>query len=595
MSTVNWLELPPPELDEVTRRLAEDGEIAIAKAVFHPLIERLNEERRRAFSDHRADELAADMQKYAARFALALLSAEETLKAFVVMEVNAGLRFLESMRYQGWLAPGPAVRELYEDWLVLGRLSSYCARLGAELESLTESEQADFVAQLETILGIRNPPVRLNDVMLGVHIPVEHAPHLISTLRTRREGQSPAGLFVEASQKFDSRADAARRSIEREDPTFNEVRLRACSPMSEDEIERLLTERPDTALLRLEVVDGYLIAICVCLHEGRIVTSQRFGRWSGELTERALDVPAQSIRRCVLLLSGQLAGFPVTAIGGRGETLLDRFDAIEQLWNLAPLRFQQAERRKRAGSLEIYGGSGSEWSRTRFHPVARSASSGSDQLDGRAGIKSVLERWGEAAVVSFYGHGRRGVDPSGIIMGPSIELGSGDRLGSESLESHSFGLERVELWACSSGIDTPTDPAFPLANEGHGLDYQLMCSGARSVIGTLWEVSDLVTGFLVLRYRVALALGADAAAALVIAQKWWRDVARSRLLRGFDERGAEAFIDLWKELATDVVDAAEVVEIARYIESAEARSVREELENPIAHAAYRFVGLASRS
>ncbi len=204
-----------------------------------------------------------------------------------------------------------------------------------------------------------------------------------------------------------------------------------------------------------------------------------------------------------------------------------------------------------------------------------------------------MRAWAHAKVISFYGHGNH------VLMGrrakypgPQLQLGTGDVLRMASLQDATYGLDRVELWACRSGLDFPWDPMFPV-HEGFGFDYELISSGVRATIGTLWSVDELTTSLVVLRYRKALREGRDPAAALVEAQRWWRDVAQPRFVA--DEDFTAVTIELWRSVLAGQA-APDEASVRAWLTATSRDPDRraaliESLRSPIAHAAYRFSGL----
>lgn len=141
------------------------------------------------------------------------------------------------------------------------------------------------------------------------------------------------------------------------------------------------------------------------------------------------------------------------------------------------------------------------------------------------------ERAGRADVISFYTHGRHASD-----AGPSIDLADG-ALGVGQVADEWAGAERVELWACQSGVSLPLDWLTPVGvDEPFGLDFQLLRLGARSAIGTLWDVPEVVTAAIVRDYRRRLGESIAAPAALAAAQRWWLNEGSPALVALLAER-----------------------------------------------------------
>ncbi|MFO0750330.1 MAG: CHAT domain-containing protein [Myxococcota bacterium] len=104
-------------------------------------------------------------------------------------------------------------------------------------------------------------------------------------------------------------------------------------------------------------------------------------------------------------------------------------------------------------------------------------------------------------------------------------------------------MQRVELWACESGVDVDTSGLGPTADEPYGMDGTFLLAGVRSTIGTLWPVYDALTGAVARRFRTRLA-GMRADEALHRAKRWCRDEGADLIVRALracdDHLGDEA-------------------------------------------------------
>ncbi|MBK8265120.1 MAG: CHAT domain-containing protein [Nannocystis sp.] len=141
--------------------------------------------------------------------------------------------------------------------------------------------------------------------------------------------------------------------------------------------------------------------------------------------------------------------------------------------------------------------------------------------DELATLSALTQRLPHADVLCFYAHGDH--PEVGKRESPYIELADG-RLHMHGPQAMDWrGLERVEFWACKTGVDVPFDPRSSLAAELFGVDGQALYAGARSAIGTLLSVNDFITAQISHAYRRELVRGQRADRALCTAMRRWRD------------------------------------------------------------------------
>jgi hypothetical protein len=303
-------------------------------------------------------------------------------------------------------------------------------------------------------------------------------------------------------------------------------------------------------------------------------------------------LPEERRERVVILPSNGATFFPLAALGPAGKRLLDRFDSIIWLPSLFALRTRQDAHSPRAGTLIVTPGG------TGLRDLAiGDTGAGEVRLDGRAATRAaVLARSATADVVCFYTHGHH----EGI-EGPSVDLADG-HLGPMNMQDRWAGMERVELWACETGVSLPSEPLTPPGvDEPFGLDFTFLRMGARSAIGTLWAVQEIVTAAIVRRYRGDVAAGCDPARALAEAQRWWLGEGLPRLLGLLERRPRAEAVATFVESLGGGATAGSVLETlgpARSpdepMDAAEVQRWRAHLMCPVSWGGFRFVGVPER-
>ncbi|MFO0608836.1 MAG: CHAT domain-containing protein [Polyangiales bacterium] len=309
------------------------------------------------------------------------------------------------------------------------------------------------------------------------------------------------------------------------------------------------------------------------------------------------DVLPEGRSAHVVVLPSRLAALvPWAAAGAPGATLLDRADAIAYLPNLAPRVHRQQVVAPRSGTLLVAPGEHCDEQPTRFHDVAfADRAEGEEALFGeRASCEAVLRAAGRSDVVSVYSHGlhRAGEGAEIALAGESLSL--------ETLGGEWAGCERVELWACQSGVNVPTAPLIPSVDEAFGIDVEFHHAGVRSTVGTLWSVPAFVTAHIVRRYRKSLAAHGDPARALADAQRWWRDhvlAALPSLLARTPEAelpGAVTALLGVRVTRDDLTATLGPLRADALLPAAAQRHVVRMFSSPEAWAGFRFLGVAGR-
>jgi CHAT domain-containing protein len=227
-----------------------------------------------------------------------------------------------------------------------------------------------------------------------------------------------------------------------------------------------------------------------------------------------------------------------------------------------------------------------------MHTIAFARPPGDVRLfDHRASLGTVRTHARDADVVAFYTHGSYRRDHPGhvCLADGNLEV---DELGRDFV-----GCERVELWACRSGVNLSTHILTPFfVDEAFGMDIAFHHHGLRSTIGTLWSVVEAVTAKLVARFRDELDDDHQAPAALARAQRWWRDEALPEIRRLLDTEPLE---QAWRSIVALLdlhCEEGPLETLGRTLSqrSHTPESVWEVLSPPEAWAGYRFVGVSER-
>ncbi|WP_170229869.1 CHAT domain-containing protein [Polyangium fumosum] len=566
-----------------------------------------------AMADHIADHHAAMAQTAAHSAARLHLEEEDALEAFFTLEYVSGLRFTENVEAFTRLQENPLLR-------VLGGYYHARSVLAVELEDAASRLTQGF-------LDIREALEKTKEILPVVdtgEVPRQMAEELVGILEETVKHPDPAGYLQRKAREVGREAVRIRERMDELDSTS--VRPKDKSwllRLTREVVRDLLREHPDHAFVRLSLAEDLLV-VSVWLEGDEVVTRhhrvdvprnlfrrifehrkdakhpplKRLEKITSDL--EALDLspglPPRRMAHGVLLTSYMASFLPLGALGPRGKTPLDHFEALSWMPCLTPLFVRQAALAPREGVVSIAPGG------TLHHAFAFGVPLPNEtRIEGpRATEERVRAAARKADVVCLYTHGRHASE-----RGPHVDLHGSEFLGEGSLPEGWAGMERVELWACQSGVNMPSDPLVPPVDEAFGLDVAFVRNGVRSAIGTLWSVPDFVTACIVRRYRDGLRQGLPAPRALADAQRFWRDEGARSLLEHLTtaptfDAGLRAFkATLGAPEAEEEHDA----EIAAFLGPSAAptedprRRIEEQvrrLAHPLSWAGFRFVGVHER-
>ncbi len=485
-------------------------------------------------ADFDADTASASFQSAASLAArIAASDKQDAVAAFLLLENTSGLRFAEVMSDHMWRPRSRVAREVRRRHRANNRQTYLLAERAGGMESAPPDVQHRFLRDL--LHQSRELPHRDEDEDAVLAVLHEAATHSVPMRRIQER--------ISAGVK---QAETLLYALFHAEPEFAHAKSVSGREMELEDLTQLLHEHPGQVLLRLDLRED-LLAVAVWMEDGRVVgrsTSVHVpdGLFAllGDATEdyfkfretwrlsallAGMDLsavlPARRAGRAVLLPSSSAARLPLVALGPEGARPIDRFDSIIWLPCLYPMRLRPVATPPRSGDVVAIPvphprppGKGKG---THFHDVGLTPSlPGERRLTGAEVTQESLHHAAsQARTLCIYTHGEH--SPGEL---PQLQLDSG-MWRAAHLHRALHGAERVEVWACQSGVHLPTDPLTPPSNEGLGLDFSFVQAGARTAIGTQWSVPDAVTGLLLRRYRQGLARDEDPAFALAEAQRWW--------------------------------------------------------------------------
>lgn len=559
----------------------------------------------------------------------------QPLDAFLQLENCAALTFYETLRSAPPLTESPSARDLHIARQFVMVLASTCEQLIAGLMHIPEDSHVQGLQAERAALerGRITPAFRLSmesdaqvlleqgthqlQRMLEIVTEAEKSPNPLKTLRRHREA-------------LEHEIDRLDDYIHTQYPEVEALDKYVSSHIAQPHLEDIFEKWPDTLLLKIDI-DTDLLIIAVWSEAGTLVSRAhrqplapemrsaldelQHYRADGKLTldtaallaglaafDLSAVLPESRPRRVIVLPSVIACWLPLAALGGQGRTLLDLFESVQWLPNLSPLLLPLRPWKPRRGSLLVLPPD-------THNPHLAGLHSPSDEvrLEGEAAcLETILLQARQAEVVSFFTHHTHGMaeweaQEEGSSTRPGLLLANGERFAeTDALGTFFMGMERVELWACESGLDVPNKLLIPLHEDAFGMDANFLKQGVRTAIGSLWQVPDFVTACLVSHYRKRLIEGVDAAQALADAQRWWRDEAIQTLRASlgqlpFDEAlrhftatlGSNASITSLEQFGRVLGPVA----ASRPLEGSQLDALMSRFSSPLAWAGFRFLGM----
>lgn len=151
-------------------------------------------------------------------------------------------------------------------------------------------------------------------------------------------------------------------------------------------------------------------------------------------------------------------------------------------------------------------------------------------------MDDVVNQLTHSSVFSFYGHcEHKHPDRPSLLFKDFVIRDVEMRFGVR-------GAERIELWACQSGSNIPLHFLPSQVNEAFGMDMRMLEYGAKTAIGSLWAVPELVTAHIKAEYDKLVISGLGASEALLSAQCWWVESGADEELRKITAVGEKSIL-----------------------------------------------------
>jgi len=339
------------------------------------------------------------------------------------------------------------------------------------------------------------------------------------------------------------------KTIDKIDPEYARKKISDSSITSKN-IEIALQKNPELTLLKIDIEDLYddVVILVASKPNGEIITNgftfklpeslvNKIGNfinqenmnseeWELDFIDWKAILPPES-RKVALLTSFFASQIPWNATGTDNEKLLDLVDEINWLPTIMYLCNEVSYFDKKEGALALFGGG------TQFNQLALINQS---CLDGHIDNKSVVDAISQVDIFSYYGHcEHKHPDRPSLLFQDFI-------IKDVELVDAVSGSSRIEFWSCQSGSNIPLHFLGSCVNEAFGMDMRMIEWGAKTSIGSLWAVPELVTAHIKNYYDKLISEGANASQALLSAQRWWINKGADKELQKIEKIGTHAYL-----------------------------------------------------
>ena len=505
-------------VNEAMRKSTEDYIDRLATKIHSLLVSRQSTE-----TDQESDRVSVLIQQASSGLARVLTKKEDYLDAFITLENTSSMRFCENASLCWFYSKNPVVQVLLDALRKLGSvyygLNEIALMSGfVDKDRLHQSlfENANFLKSQGT--------AKLSSIDECVFDENQYA-NIVE--KASRANDPIDYLTLQANLCLDD-FKALGEYIDKLDSDYLRARLRT-QQITFDDLAEAVHTHPEQVLVKIDIEDHYddaLIIIIYLQHNEIIAKGYSFSlptnlinnvaafvansekasiEWDLDFIDWEKIIPSH-LNKISLLPSFFASHIPWIATGKAGEKLYQLVSEINWLPSLMYLYEQVKHSDEKNLRTSICGGD------TLFEKLAVQACS---EVNATQSMDDVVNQLTHSSIFSFYGHcEHKHPDRPSLLFKDFVIRDVELRLGVR-------GAERIEFWACQSGSNIPLHFLPSQVNEAFGMDMRMLEYGAKTAIGSLWAVPELVTAHIKAKYDKLVTSGLGASEALLSAQRWW--------------------------------------------------------------------------
>ncbi|WP_058119468.1 CHAT domain-containing protein [Photobacterium kishitanii] len=495
-------------------------------------------------TDQESDRVGVLIQQASSGLARILVKKENYLSAFLIIENTSGMRFCESAS-SCWLHPQNSTSQVLLGMQKKLGSSYYALNELALISSKVEKKHLNkWLSDLFVTINSKNTKkfsAEEQDVF-------EYSQYA-KTVELASKDKDPINYLKAQANLLSSDFKTLGEYIDKLDPDYCRARLRT-HQITADDLKEAIHAQSEQVLVKIDIEDLYgdALIIVAYLQNGEIIVNgysfnlpqniinnvasfvandkEAVTEWDLDFIDWKNILPSH-LSKVSLLPSFFASHIPWVATGKVGEKLYQLVSEINWLPSLMYLYEQVKYSDEKKLCTSICGGD------TLFEKLAVHENL---KVDFTQSMDNVVNQLNHSCVFSFYGHcEHKHPDRPSLLFRDFIIRDIDMRLGVR-------GAERIELWACQSGSSIPLHFLPSQVNEAFGMDMRMLEFGAKTAIGTLWAVPELVTAHIKAKYDKLIANGLGPSEALLKAQRWWVESGADDELRKITDIGEKEYL-----------------------------------------------------
>lgn len=479
--------------------------------------------RQSAATDQEADRVSVLIQQASSGLARILVKKEDYLDAFITLENTSSMRFCENASLCWFYSKNPVVQVLLDALRKLGSVYYGLNEIALMSGFVDKDRLHQFLFENANFLKSQGT-AKLSSIDECVFDENQYA-NIVE--KASRANDPIDYLTLQANLCLDD-FKALGEYIDKLDSDYLRARLRT-QQITFDDLAEAVHAHPEQVLVKIDIEDQYddaLIIIIYLQHNEIIAKGYSFNlptnlinnvaafvansekasiEWDLDFIDWEKIIPSH-LNKISLLPSFFASHIPWIATGKAGEKLYQLVSEINWLPSLMYLYEQVKYSDEKNLRTSICGGD------TLFEKLAVQACS---EVNATQSMDDVVNQLTHSSIFSFYGHcEHKHPDRPSLLFKDFVIRDFELRLGVR-------GAERIEFWACQSGSNIPLHFLPSQVNEAFGMDMRMLEYGAKTAIGSLWAVPELVASHIKAKYDKLVTSGLGASEALLSAQRWW--------------------------------------------------------------------------
>lgn len=517
-----------------------DSDIKILSAKLQSLMKN----RQSTETDQESDRVSVLIQQASSGLARVLVKKDAALRAFQTLENSSGMRFCESASTFWLYSKNPVTQVLLSAKRQLGSVYYGLNELALIGEKTEKKDLNQWLFDSALLLKPQEKKqfnidnASLFDKRLYASI-VESASKATDPVNYLKQ---KASICLTDFQKLGKLTDEL-------DPDYLKARQRTYQ-ITLDDLTEAIYSHPEQVLVKIDIEDHYddaLVIVAYLQNNEIIAKGYSFNmpkdlvnniaafvannkdaniEWDLGFIDWKAILPSHMLK-VSLLPSFFASHIPWSATGKAGEKLYHLVNEVNWLPSLMYLYHRVNYFDKKTCDTNVCGGG------TLFENVAVK---NKIICKDTQTIEDVVNQLTQSEVFSFYGHCEHKYPERPSLLFRDYTLRDVE------MRDAVRGSERIELWACQSGANIPLNFFPSQVNEALGLDMRMLEYGAKTAIGSLWPIPEIVTAHIKSKYDSLVINGMGASEALLSAQQWWVELGADEELRRIKLNGEKDYL-----------------------------------------------------